>query len=46
MSFTNFGTGRSHSFGVRYVELTPRACSSAWTTPHARRSSTGWCRPR
>jgi uncharacterized protein YndB with AHSA1/START domain len=23
MSFTNFGTGRSHSFGVRYVELTP-----------------------
>ena len=23
MSFTNFGTGRSHSFGGQYVELTP-----------------------
>ena len=23
MSFTNFGTGRSHSFGGTYVELTP-----------------------
>ena len=23
MSFTNFGTGRSHSFGGKYVELTP-----------------------
>ena len=23
MSFTNFGTGQSHSFGCRYVELTP-----------------------
>ena len=23
MSFTNFGTGRSHSFGGRYVELEP-----------------------
>ena len=23
MSFTNFGTGKSHSFGGRYVELTP-----------------------
>lgn len=23
MSFTNFGTGESHSFGARYVELTP-----------------------
>ena len=23
MSFTNFGTGRSHSFGGRYTELTP-----------------------
>lgn len=23
MSFTNFGTGSSHSFGGRYVELTP-----------------------
>ena len=23
MSFTNFGTGTSHSFGGRYVELTP-----------------------
>ena len=23
MSFTNFSTGRSHSFGGRYVELTP-----------------------
>ena len=23
MSFTNFGTGQSHSFGGRYVELTP-----------------------
>jgi uncharacterized protein YndB with AHSA1/START domain len=23
MSFTNFGTGRSHAFGGRYVELTP-----------------------
>jgi uncharacterized protein YndB with AHSA1/START domain len=25
MSFTNFGTGRSHSFGGRYTELTPHA---------------------
>src|SRR5436190_15383663 len=23
MSFTNFGSGRSHSFGGRYIELTP-----------------------
>src|SRR5207344_1605826 len=23
MSFTNFGTGRSHSFGGEYLELTP-----------------------
>ena len=23
MSFTNFGTGKSHSFGAAYVELTP-----------------------
>lgn len=23
MSFTNFGTGKSHAFGGRYVELTP-----------------------
>jgi uncharacterized protein YndB with AHSA1/START domain len=23
MSFTNFGTGKSHSFGGRYAELTP-----------------------
>jgi uncharacterized protein YndB with AHSA1/START domain len=23
MSFVNFGTGKSHSFGVKYVELTP-----------------------
>jgi uncharacterized protein YndB with AHSA1/START domain len=23
MSFTNFGTGKSHSFGGRYIELTP-----------------------
>ncbi len=23
MSFTNFGSGKSHSFGGRYVELTP-----------------------
>jgi uncharacterized protein YndB with AHSA1/START domain len=23
MSFTNFGTGRSHSFGGEYVELVP-----------------------
>jgi uncharacterized protein YndB with AHSA1/START domain len=23
MSFTNFGTGNSHSFGGKYVELTP-----------------------
>ena len=23
MSFTNFGTGKSHSFGCKYVELTP-----------------------
>jgi uncharacterized protein YndB with AHSA1/START domain len=23
MSFTNFGTGSSHSFGAKYVELTP-----------------------
>jgi uncharacterized protein YndB with AHSA1/START domain len=23
MSFTNFGTGKSHSFGVKYIELTP-----------------------
>jgi uncharacterized protein YndB with AHSA1/START domain len=23
MSFTNFGTGQSHSFGGKYVELTP-----------------------
>jgi len=26
MSFTNFGTGQSHSFGGTYVELTPREC--------------------
>ena len=25
MSFTNFGTGKSHSFGGTYVELTPHA---------------------
>ena len=25
MSFTNFGTGRSHSFGGRYTELTPHS---------------------
>src|SRR5947208_14992735 len=24
MSFTNFTTGKSHSFGVTYVELTPQ----------------------
>jgi len=23
MSFTNFGTGKSHSFGGKYIELTP-----------------------
>ena len=23
MSFTNFSTGRSHSFGGKYIELTP-----------------------
>jgi uncharacterized protein YndB with AHSA1/START domain len=23
MSFTNFGTGKSHSFGAKYTELTP-----------------------
>ena len=23
MSFTNFSTGKSHSFGGKYVELTP-----------------------
>jgi uncharacterized protein YndB with AHSA1/START domain len=23
MSFTNFGTGKTHSFGGKYVELTP-----------------------
>lgn len=23
MSFTNFGTGKSHSFGCKYIELTP-----------------------
>src|SRR5205085_1086632 len=23
MSFTNFGSGKSHSFGCKYVELTP-----------------------
>src|SRR5262245_48778929 len=23
MSFTNFGTGSSHSFGAKYIELTP-----------------------
>jgi len=23
MSFTNFGTGKSHSFGGKYVEITP-----------------------
>jgi len=26
MSFTNFGSGRSHSFGGTYVELTPHEC--------------------
>lgn len=26
MSFTNFGTGKSHSFGGTYVELTPQEC--------------------
>ncbi len=25
MSFTNFGTGKSHSFGGRYTELTPHS---------------------
>jgi uncharacterized protein YndB with AHSA1/START domain len=25
MSFTNFGTGSSHSFGARFVELTPHS---------------------
>jgi uncharacterized protein YndB with AHSA1/START domain len=25
MSFTNFGTGQSHSFGGKYVELTPHS---------------------
>jgi uncharacterized protein YndB with AHSA1/START domain len=25
MSFTNFGTGKSHSFGGKYTELTPHA---------------------
>jgi hypothetical protein len=25
MSFTNFGTGKSHSFGGTYLELTPHA---------------------
>ena len=25
MSFTNFGSGRSHSFGGRYTELTPHS---------------------
>ena len=25
MSFTNFGTGKSHSFGGKYVELVPNA---------------------
>ncbi|HTL70979.1 MAG TPA: SRPBCC family protein [Candidatus Eisenbacteria bacterium] len=25
MSFTNFGTGKSHSFGCKYVELTPHS---------------------
>jgi uncharacterized protein YndB with AHSA1/START domain len=26
MSFTSFGTGKSHSFGGRYIELTPHQC--------------------
>jgi uncharacterized protein YndB with AHSA1/START domain len=26
MSFTNFTTGKSHSFGGRYLELTPHEC--------------------
>ena len=26
MSFTNFGTGGTHSFGGRYTELTPNEC--------------------
>jgi uncharacterized protein YndB with AHSA1/START domain len=26
MSFTNLGTGKSHSFGAKYVELTPNEC--------------------
>ena len=26
MSFTNFGTGSTHSFGGRYTELTPNQC--------------------
>ena len=26
MSFTNFSTGRSHSFGGEYLELTPHEC--------------------
>lgn len=26
MSFTNFGTGKSHSFGGKYTELTPNEC--------------------
>ena len=26
MSFTNFNTGKSHSFGGTYTELTPQKC--------------------
>ena len=26
MSFTNFGTGSTHAFGGRYIELTPNEC--------------------
>src|SRR5213596_3176356 len=26
MSFTNFATGKSHSFGGEYLELTPHEC--------------------
>jgi uncharacterized protein YndB with AHSA1/START domain len=26
MSFTNFGTGQSHSFGGEYLELAPHEC--------------------
>ena len=41
MSFTNFGTGKSHSFGGKYVELVPPE-----RLRYTNRSTTPTCRER